>query len=68
VVVLRKQPMVSNKEDEKLFNKIVNIEVDYPDDMLLAAISLVIKVSVSTIKSEALKCDCVLYALECNLP
>jgi serine/threonine protein kinase len=50
-------------EEERLFMKIINDEVQYPDDMSLAAMSLVIEVSVITVKSEALKCDCLLYAL-----
>jgi hypothetical protein len=45
-----------DEEDVKLFNKIMNTEVDFPDDLSLAAISLVSKVSVITIKSEALNC------------
>jgi serine/threonine protein kinase len=55
------------EDDEELFNKIKNGEADYPDDMSLAAMSLVMKVSVITIKSEAFKCNCPSYALECNL-
>jgi serine/threonine protein kinase len=50
-------------EEERLFTKIINNEVEYPDDMSLAAMSLVIEVSVITVKSEALKCHCLLYAL-----
>jgi serine/threonine protein kinase len=46
------------EEEEELFNKIKNSEADYPDDMSLAAMSLVMKVSVITIKSEAFKCSC----------
>jgi serine/threonine protein kinase len=55
-------------DDEKLFNRIMNVDVDYPDDMSLAALSLLINVSVITVKSEALKCHCLLCALECKLP
>ena len=47
--------------------KVVNNEVDFPEDMSLAAISIVLQVSVIGIKSEALKCHSLLYALECNL-
>lgn len=56
------------EEEKKLFAKIINDQVQYPDDMSLAAMSLVSEVSVITVKSEALKCHCLLYALECNLP
>jgi serine/threonine protein kinase len=55
-------------DDDDLFHKIINNEVDFPEDLAQAAISLVSKVSVITIKSEALKCHSLLYALECNLP
>jgi serine/threonine protein kinase len=33
-------------DEEKLFKKIVNTEVEYPDNMSLVAVSLAIKVSV----------------------
>jgi serine/threonine protein kinase len=49
--------------EEKLEQKILNDEPDFPDDMSMAAISIVKKVSVITIKSEALKCHSLLYAL-----
>jgi len=49
---------------EKLEHKILNDEPDFPDDMSMAAISIVKKVSAITIKSEALKCHSLLYALE----
>jgi serine/threonine protein kinase len=54
---------VYDEEEEELFNKIKNSEADCP----LAAVLLVMKVSVITIKSEAFKCNCLSYALECNL-
>jgi serine/threonine protein kinase len=53
---------------DKLDQKLLNDELDFPEDMSLAAILIVIKVGVITIKSEALKCHSLLYALECNLP
>ena len=53
---------------EELDQKILNNEVDFPDDMLPAAASILKKVSVIAIKSEALKRHSLLYALECNLP
>jgi hypothetical protein len=45
-----------DEEDEKLFNKIITEEVDFPDNLSRAAISLGSKASVITIESEALKC------------
>ena len=53
---------------EKLYNKMVTGEVDFPEDLSPAAVSLVMKVSLITVKSEALKCHSLPYALECNLP
>ena len=53
---------------EKLDQKILHDEVDFPEGMSLAAISIVLKVSVIAIQSETLKCHSLLYALECNLP
>jgi serine/threonine protein kinase len=55
-------------EDEKFCNKVITEEVDFPEDLSLAAVSLLIKVSLITVKSEALKCHSLSYALECTLP
>jgi len=55
-------------EDEKFCNKVNTEEVNFPEDLSLAAVSLLIKVSLITVKSEALKCHSLSYALECNLP
>ena len=44
------------------FHGIINNEVDFPEDLSQAAISLVSKVSVI-----AIKCYNLLYALKCNL-
>jgi serine/threonine protein kinase len=51
-----------------LSHRIINDEVDFPHHLSHAAISLVSEVSVITVKSDALKCHSLLYALECNLP
>jgi serine/threonine protein kinase len=59
---------VDDDAQDKLDQKLLNHELDFPKGMSLAAISIVIKVGVITIKSEALKCHSLLYALECNLP
>ena len=53
---------------EKLYSKMVTGEVDFPEDLSPAAVSLVMKVSLITVKSEALKCHSLSYALECNWP
>ena len=55
-------------DSENLFKKITDDEVDFPEDLSLAAISFVSKVNVITSKSETVICDSLLYALECNLP
>ena len=55
-------------EDQKLYNKIITEEVNFPKDLSLAAVSLVSKVSLITVKREALKCHSLSYAFECNLP
>jgi serine/threonine protein kinase len=60
--------MDDDNSQDKLDQKILNDEVDFPEDMLLAAVSIVLNVSVIAIKSEALKCHTLLYALEFNLP
>lgn len=54
--------------EEMLEQKILMEEVQFPSDMSPAAASILEKVSVIAIKSEALKCHSLLYALECNLP
>jgi len=51
----------------QLVRKILYDEVDFPKDMSPTAISIVLNVSVIGIKSEALKCHSLLYALESNL-
>jgi serine/threonine protein kinase len=55
-----------NSQDQ-LEHRILYDEVDFPEDMSPTAISIVLNVSVIGIKSEALKCHSLLYALECNL-
>jgi serine/threonine protein kinase len=55
-------------EDEKFSNKVITEEVNFPEDLSQAAVSLVIKVSLITVNSEALKCHSLSYALEYNLP
>ena len=57
-----------DEEDQKLYKKITDEEVNFPADLSPAAVSLVSKVSLITVKSEALKCHSLLYAFECNLP
>jgi hypothetical protein len=57
-----------DNDGENLFQKITDDEVDFPEDLSLAAISFVSKVNVITSKSETVICDSLLYALECNLP
>ena len=54
-------------DDQKLYNKIITEEVNFPKDLSLAAV-LVSKVSLITVKREALKCHSLSYAFECNLP
>ena len=49
--------------EERLDHKILMEEVEFPGDMSLAAVSILKKVSVITIKSAALKCHSLLYAL-----
>lgn len=48
-------------DDENLFKKIIYEKVDYPEDLSLAAISLLSKRSVVTVISEALKCHSLWY-------
>ena len=55
-------------DDQKLYNKIITEEVNFPKDLSLAAVSLVSKVSLITVKREALKCHSLSYAFERNLP
>jgi serine/threonine protein kinase len=61
------EDMDDDSYEDQLERKILNNEVDFPEDMSLAAISIVLHVSVIGIKSEALKCHSLLYALECNI-
>ena len=49
--------------EEMLDQKILMEEVEFPDNISLAAVSILMKVSVITIKSAALKCHSLLYAL-----
>ena len=57
-----------DNDGENLFQKITDDEVDFPEDLSLAAISLVSKVTVITSKSETVICHSLLHAHECNLP
>jgi serine/threonine protein kinase len=52
-----------NSAEERLYQKILNDEVDFPEDMSLAVVLIVNKVSVITTKHEALICHSLLYAL-----
>ena len=66
-------PFCSEDSDDDiaaLDERIMNDEVDFPDSACMspAAVLIIKKVSVIAIKSEALKCHSLLYALECNLP
>jgi len=72
VMMKKKKKEVEDGDDdddgENFFKKITKDEVDFPEDLSLAAISLVSKVNVITSKSETVICHSLLYALECNLP
>ena len=69
---MQQSPTCHNKDTDdddshdKLDQKILHDEVDFPEDMSLAAILIVLKVIVIAIQSEALKCHSLLYALECK--
>jgi hypothetical protein len=61
--------MDQDDDDANLFYKIINDEVDCPEDLSLVVMLSVSKVSVITIKSEALKChvSCMPLNVTCHI-